>query len=299
MNEKQLKNLKQDYNNIPIPAELSQRVQAAIAKEAEEHSIVQKPRRIWRGALLSAAAACLLFVGTVNLSPAAHTALAGVPGLGTLVEVCTFRDYTMNDGNYQANVQVPQISGVDEEVAAILNDKYLAEGRSLYEAFVAETDALKADGVEGHMGIDSGYDIKTNNDDVFAIARYVQNTVGSSSTTWQFDTIDRKNQLIVTLPSLFSDNADYITPVSAEIKKQMAERMAADENVIYWLNDETMGDGNFDAIKADQNFYINADGKLVICFDKYEVAPGYMGDSEFIIPTEVLDGILLNRGLIK
>ena len=49
MNEKQLKNLKQDYNNIPIPAELSQRVQAAIAKEAEEHSIVQKPRRIWRG----------------------------------------------------------------------------------------------------------------------------------------------------------------------------------------------------------------------------------------------------------
>ncbi|WP_416212753.1 RsiV family protein [Paenibacillus donghaensis] len=30
----------------------------------------------------------------------------------------------------------------------------------------------------------------------------------------------------------------------------------------------------------------NNDGKLVISFDKYEVAPGYMGVLEFIIPTQ-------------
>jgi hypothetical protein len=40
----------------------------------------------------------------------------------------------------------------------------------------------------------------------------------------------------------------------------------------------------FEKIKADQNFYLSSNHKLVISFDKYEVAPGYMGIVEFEIP---------------
>ncbi|MDE7061582.1 MAG: RsiV family protein, partial [Lachnospiraceae bacterium] len=40
---------------------------------------------------------------------------------------------------------------------------------------------------------------------------------------------------------------------------------------------------------ADRNFYLNAENKLVIVFDEYEVAPGSMGMPEFVIPEEVLE----------
>jgi hypothetical protein len=55
----------------------------------------------------------------------------------------------------------------------------------------------------------------------------------------------------------------------------------------------------FEKITANHNFYINQDNKLVISFDKYEVAPGYMGVVEFIIPTEILSGDLVGSEYIK
>ncbi len=58
---------------------------------------------------------------------------------------------------------------------------------------------------------------------------------------------------------------------------------------------------NEDRFNADinQNFYINKEGKFVISFDEYEVAPGYMGVQEFIIPTEIISNILVSDEYIK
>lgn len=40
------------------------------------------------------------------------------------------------------------------------------------------------------------------------------------------------------------------------------------------------------------DFYINESGKLVLVFDEYEVAHGYMGVVSFEIPTEVVASIV-------
>ena len=40
------------------------------------------------------------------------------------------------------------------------------------------------------------------------------------------------------------------------------------------------------------DFYFNESGELVIAFDEYEVAPGYMGAPEFVIPQKVTAGLL-------
>ena len=37
---------------------------------------------------------------------------------------------------------------------------------------------------------------------------------------------------------------------------------------------------------------MNESGKLMIVFDEYEVAPGFMGIISFEIPTDILDGIV-------
>ncbi|OOP68741.1 anti-sigma factor, partial [Heyndrickxia oleronia] len=50
---------------------------------------------------------------------------------------------------------------------------------------------------------------------------------------------------------------------------------------------------------ANQVFYINKDHKLVITCYEYEVAPGYMGTVEFIIPTKVISNELVGHDYIK
>ena len=36
-----------------------------------------------------------------------------------------------------------------------------------------------------------------------------------------------------------------------------------------------------------QDFYINSNGKVVIVFEKYKIAPGYMGTQEFEIDKKI------------
>ena len=46
------------------------------------------------------------------------------------------------------------------------------------------------------------------------------------------------------------------------------------------------------AIDPEQSFYWNADGDLVLVFDEYAVAAGYMGMVEFTIPQDVYSALL-------
>lgn len=79
----------------------------------------------------------------------------------------------------------------------------------------------------------------------------------------------------------------------------MKKEMKADSNKIYFIDSTDPTDENFDKIKANQTFYINNNGNIVIMFNKYEVAPGYMGAPEFVIPSDVVKEILLDRGIVK
>lgn len=53
-------------------------------------------------------------------------------------------------------------------------------------------------------------------------------------------TIDLKTKEHLQLKDLFKEGADYITPISDNIKKQMKEQMAADPNTIYWLESDIL-----------------------------------------------------------
>lgn len=297
-NHNPLEQLKNDYQQIPIPKELDTMIKNTLEQEASERRR-QNRLHTWRNTALTAAAVAAVFIASINLSPTVATALANVPGLGTLVEVFTFGGYTVEENNFEANIAIPQVSGLDPAITELLNQKYLAEGQALYDEFKADMDAVKEEFPDAHMGLDYNYEIKTNDDRVFSLSRYVVNTVGSSSTEVRYDTVDKKTQTIVTLPSLFTDGADYVTLISDHIKAQMRQQMAADESLVYWLDDEEIPDENFTAIAPDQEFYINPDGQLVICFDKYAVAPGYMGAVQFVIPTDVLAPILSDTGLLR
>ena len=283
-----------EYENIEIPDELEFLVRTTI-KEQEKK---MKRKNIINKSVIAAAVAGVVFVGSINLSSEISYALSEVPVLGSIVRVLTFKTFELKDNNFDAELKTPAIEGLDSKLEAMLNEKYLDENQKLYDDFMKEIDELKkADMDEAHMGIASGYEVKTDTDKLLVIGRYVVNTAGSSSTTIKYDTIDKQNKILITLPSLFKDEA-YIDMISENIKAQMKEQMK-DESKVYWLEDEMMGDENFSKIDKNQSFYITKDNQLVIAFDKYEVAPGYMGNPEFIIPSELLKDALVSEEYIK
>ncbi|MDW0117974.1 DUF3298 domain-containing protein [Sporosarcina thermotolerans] len=285
--------LKKDYENIDIPEELDGIVRASISEEKMKR---KKKRPVFRNSLIGVAAAAILFVGSINVSPAFAKSMVNVPILGSIVEVFTVKQLTVDEGTYQADLSIPVITGLDnEELQAALNEKYMEENRELFEQFEKEIAELKKVG-GGHLGVDAGYEVITDNDQILSIMRYQVNTVGSSSTTMRYDTIDKVDNVLITLPSLFKDDS-YIDAINAYIEGEMERQMAADEMISYFTENE-YGEG-FATIRSDQNFYITNDQQLVISFDKYEVAPGYMGVVTFEIPTEVVKKLLVSDVYIR
>lgn len=289
--DKKLEELKKEYHHIPVPDELDFVVRQALKQN--------KGRSVVRRSAIGAAAAVLLFVGSVNASPALARAMEQIPVLSQVVNVVTFTSYKLEEGGYSANIEVPSLENMNnKELQASLNSKYIEESKALYEQFVAETRLQDVEG--GHFSLKSGYEIKTNNEQILSLARYVVETAGSAAESYQFDTIDKQNEWLITLPSLFK-NDDYIAIISDNIKQQMISQMEQDDSLVYWVEqkgEEAMSDA-FQQIAADQSFYINDQQQLVIVFNEYEVAPGYMGIVEFTIPTQVLADVLVSDVYIK
>ncbi|MBU5444565.1 DUF3298 and DUF4163 domain-containing protein [Paenibacillus sp. MSJ-34] len=283
----QLEQLKRKYKNTPIPDELDFVVKKALQQRKKRRVSMMKP-------LVGVGAAAVILIAGINASPALANALSEVPLVGSLVKVLTFTEFQVDEETAKADIKVPAVTNMENKtLEAALNNKYLEESKKLYNDFTAEMEELKNNG-GGHVGVESDYVIKTDNDQILVVGRYVVNTVGSSSTIFSYDTVDKKNQLLITLPSLFKDDS-YISLITENIKEQMREQMKADPEKVYWVE----GPMSFETIAKDQSFYINDQGKLVISFDKYEVAPGYMGVLEFVIPTDAIADALVSNEYIK
>lgn len=292
-------NLKKEYMETPIPNELDFLVRKSLK---ESKKIVKRKLLLKRVTVTAAsiAASLTIFTAGINISPAFASTMSQIPGMENIVKILTFKEYVVDEENYNANIKVPAIEGLEnKELQNNLNEKYLAENQKLYEDFMADIEFMKENG-DGHLGVDSGYVVKTDNDELLSVGRYIVNTAASSSTIMKYDTIDKKNEILITLPSLFKDGS-YVDVISENIKNQMVEQHKKDENNFYWVEgvEEDVSFQMFDKISEEQNFYINPEGKLVISFDKYEVAPGYMGVVEFIIPTEVISDTLVSNEYIR
>lgn len=300
MDDKNMQKLKEDYLNTPIPKSLG----FIVDKTLNERRVKMKKQRNIRNLLItltSTAAVFTLITVGVNTSPAIADSLGDIPIIKNIVKVLSFKEYKVDEDNYSGDIVVPEIEGLENKnLQDVLNEKYVKENKELYNKFIDEIDQLKASG-GGHLGVDSGYVVKTDTDEIFSIARYTSTTAASSDMEMKYDTISKKDNVLVTLPSLFKDDR-YVMNISKYIKEQMIEHNQKDKEKVYWIK-EIEGSEDlleyFKEISPNQSFYINKDGKLVISFDKYEVAPGYMGVVEFIIPTEIISDVLTRNEYIK
>lgn len=288
-----IENLKKQYSEIKAPDSLRKNIEKIFEEDKKKQSKkIIKPLKI-------TAAACFIasisFCTVLNVSPTFAKTVSDIPGFSDIVRVLTFNRYTFKDAGIEANVVTPKIEGLlNKDLENKLNEEFKENAEALILAFEADAKKLREQfpDEDVHMGMESSYTVRTDNENILAIDTYIFNTVGSSSTIHNFYNIDKKTGELLTLQGLFKEGADYITPISNYIKEEMLKTNKASDYVVYFTDFNNPDKLMFEEIQPDQKFFINDDGNLVICFDKYEVAPGATGSPEFVIPNDVIKDIL-------
>ena len=275
---------KKEYNEIVAPKEGLKKMEEAIMRARESKKRAERKRIIRYAGSAAAVFAILLILP--NTSRTAAAAMQQIPVLGDFFKVVTIREYQVDEDRYQADVKVPEVvpEGVTEETARqaketadAINFDIQKSTDELIEEFKSSMEEFE-DGY-GDIMVDS--EVLTDDERWFSLDLVLYQGAGSGYERHRHYTIDKTTGKRAALSELLGE--DYVETASEQIKAQMRQRMADDENQIYWIDYEEVPEWNFMSIAEDQDFYVNKDGKVVICFDEYEVAPGYMGCVEFVM----------------
>ena len=280
---------KSEYESIFAPESFKKRISAISRLEKVKKAVLK----------VAATAACLaaVFVAALNISPRFAYAMSDIPVIKEVVSVVTFGKYEHKENGYEAKIVTPKIEGLlDKELENKLNSEFKENANSIIAAYESDVKELKKEFGEEtvHMAIESNYEVKTDNDKILALDVYIFTAAGSSNTKHSFYNIDKTSGKLLSLSDMFKKGADYITPISEYITSEM-RRMNKEEDGLFWIGDEQEFFEGFKKIKPDQNFYINNDGQIVICFDKYEVSAGAQGCPEFVIPNDIIKNILSEK----
>lgn len=270
--------LKQEYDNIYVPEEAKERMRRGIEQAKGEKKVTAFQSIVKRTGVTAAAAVVAMTV-MVNVSPTVASAMEQIPLIGSIAKVVTFRDYKNETGKSEADIKVPQIEGDRADIAANKSiEEYAQALIDDYEKELTETSG------EAYHSVTSDYDVVTDTKQYLSIRINTTLVSASAMEMHKIFTIDKATGNVVSLKELTAGQDDALTKISQNIEEQMRAQMAADENVMYFIGAEEEG---FTGLTGEESFYLNQDGNLVISFDEYEVAPGYMGAVEFTIPQEV------------
>ncbi len=271
--------MKKAYETCPVPPEALNRVTAGIAKAKREQRIV----KFFKSAGTAVAAACLGLVILTNSSANIANAMEKIPVIGAIANVVTFRNYSDKSGNFEADVDIPQVADSLEQKDNAANktiQEYADKLIAMYEK------DLRASEGEGNYTLKSSYEVVYEDEKLLSIRINSLVIMAGGNEFVKIFHIDKQTGNLVTLTDILKDGENGQKSISKYIKKQMKEQMKKDENVTYFIRSKEDPYG-FDSISDETNFYFNKKGEIVVVFDEYEVAPGYMGVVEFTIPKNI------------
>lgn len=285
MREEELKEMKQKYEKITMREDAYKKMRQRMDQAKKENRMMKK-KNVYKG-LAAVAAAMAVVVALPNTSSTVANAMQSIPVFGDFVKVVTFRDYQYDSDKKTADVSVPEVvvdANANTENAEQMKEsteQINAEIQKISDQWIKEfkKDLAK----DGYKDMQISSEVIKTTDDYFTLKLTCTQTEASGYEENHYFTLDRKTGKQLKLADLYSGEADYKKRISDNIKKQMREQMKADENVSYWLDDKDLPEMNFKEIADDTAFYINEDGKLVICFNEGDVAPMYMGAVQFVI----------------
>lgn len=138
---------------------------------------------------------------------------------------------------------------------------------------------------ESNFVADASFEVKKNTPNTISILVKYYKYSGGAHGYYEYVpyNIDLRNGNNLLLKEIFKTEVDYKTIIDKEIEKQIKELGKKDKDLdkIY----------DFYGIKENQKFYLE-DGKIVIYFDLYDIAPYAMGIPEFPIITENIKNLI-------
>ncbi|MDE7013604.1 MAG: RsiV family protein [Kineothrix sp.] len=281
-------------------------------RETEGGRKMHKKKMI-RFRIIATAAAAVLLVILPNTGAEVAYAMGSLPVVGKLFQAVTFRDYQYESERFEANVEVPQIIVKDvEKRGEGENEKREAENveeenrngdvQQTVEEINFDIEQVtnqlieefqeSAELGESYGTLEIHHETVTDNENYFTLKLSMYRGAGSGYESYKFYTVDKRTGKQIQIGDLFQEGSNYNEILSEDIKEQMRAQMAEDEGQVYWVDYEEVPEWNWERLKDDQNFYFDAEGNIVIVFDEYEVAPGYMGAREFTVERSVYENIL-------
>ena len=106
--QEQLRQLKEEYENMIIPEAGRERLQAGIDRARMEKKRVEHARR--RSAWTAVAAAAVVMIALPNTNIQIAHAMENIPLLGGFFRLVTVRQYNYSDENHDAEVELAQIN---------------------------------------------------------------------------------------------------------------------------------------------------------------------------------------------
>lgn len=217
-----------------------------------------------------------LVLGVIIVLNAAPSTAEAVSELLS-VNIPTIRSLNLGWGDNSISIDSPEFDGNDELNEAVKNytdeakEKFLWYFNRRYNGYVAE---------------DMRYTVIRDDEKYFIAQFNVTVNAGGSMDYGRWITFDKNAGKVLELADMFKEGSDYIGVISAEILEQMKYKNEHEDGSFF-----IEGEDAFTGIKEDANFYIDSFDRLVIVFDEYEVAPGFMGSPQFYINKTVLEEI--------
>lgn len=307
----ELETCKQRYKQPHMSERQVEEMKKKIEHAKQENMIQRKKNRIKRvyKAAACVAAVLVLFIILPNTSAGVAHAMENIPLLGRLVKVVTFRDYQYESDRHMADIEVPELvpTEVRDTVVEETQEQTTHEQDEVQEKLEKSAEEINAEIQEitdqfisefeeslqyewGYQDVVVKSEVMNTTQDYFTLKLICYQGAGSGAEWNYYYTLDLNTGERLQLKNLFQEGADYITPISENIKIQMQEQMDADDMKYYWLHDE-IEECNFKQITDETAFYINENGNIVISFNEGDVAPMYMGVVTFEIPNEVVKDI--------
>lgn len=290
-----IKDYKKIYSEISPSNDLIQQTKVQMREEASRGAFHGKGEFHMRNTMikklgLTISAAAFLFIISVNTSPAFAANLQDVPVLGKIAEIVSVHTYTKQDEDKEITVNqpaitdnvLPQTIDINAEIDRIVNN-YIKEAEMRIEEYKSaflSTGGTEEEFASKDIKVSVDYDVKCQSEKYLSFVLYADENWSNAYGIMEFYNLDMISSNPVTLEDLLG--GDFINIANSSIKEQIKERDFAAGDPIYFEESQ----GGFSTITPDTNFYINKDGRPVIVFEKYEIAPGAYGIQEFEIAKE-------------
>ncbi len=270
---------KRKYQDIKIPEELNRMINQTIRKEQQERNRRKRQTR-W----IAAAAVLVVFVTPLNISQGFADTMAEIPIIGQIAKVLTFRSYTVESEELVAEVTIPEVAELnnqafEDKINALIQEKVdqtlataqlrAEEDRQAYLETGGTEDGYEERKTEAKVD----YTVYAKSEDALSFMLYSYDSIAAAYAEYSYYNLDVKNDREWNLQDLLGE--DYVAVMTDQVKAQMSEQ----EDIMFW-EEVALSDWK---VREDIDFYINGEGRVVVVFDKYELAAGYLGRLEYEI----------------